>query len=179
MKESDWFKKAVDYVTEKGLMSGTSDKEFAPNLSTTRGIIVTTLWRLEGQPSAKAKANFTDVAEGEYYAEAVAWAAENNIVGGFGNGIFGPNDVITREQLASILYRYSKFKGYDTTQGGMSVCEFSDYSQLSNWAGESASWAVNAGLISGIGNSQLEPKVKATRGQVASILMHYCEDVAK
>ncbi|MGE4214159.1 MAG: S-layer homology domain-containing protein [Anaerotignaceae bacterium] len=179
VKDGDWFKKAVDYVTENGLMSGTSDKEFAPNLSTTRGMIVTILWRLEGQPSAKGKANFTDVADGEYYAEAVAWAAENDIVGGYGNGIFAPNDVITREQLASILYRYSKVKGYDTTQGGMAVKEFSDYSQLSSWAGESTSWAVNAGLISGTGNSQLDPKGSATRAQVASILMRYCEEVEK
>ncbi|MDD3569480.1 MAG: S-layer homology domain-containing protein [Lachnospiraceae bacterium] len=179
VKDGDWFKKAVEYVTEKGLMSGVSEKEFAPNLSTTRGMIVTILWRLEGQPSAKAKASFKDVADGEYYAEAVAWAAENNIVGGYGNGIFAPNDVITREQLASILYRYSKFKGYDTTKGGMAVREFSNYSKLSSWAGEPTAWAVNAGLISGTGNSQLDPQGSATRGQAASILMRYCEEIAK
>ncbi|MDD3569878.1 MAG: S-layer homology domain-containing protein, partial [Lachnospiraceae bacterium] len=179
VKDGDWFKKAVDYVTENGLMSGTSEQEFAPNLSTTRGMIVTILWRLEGQPKATTKSSFTDVADGEYYAEAVAWAAENNIVGGYGNGIFAPNDVITREQLASILYRYSKFKGYDTTQGGMAVREFSDYSKLSSWATESTAWAVNAGLISGTGNSQLDPQGSATRGQAASILMRYCEEVAK
>ena len=179
VKDSDWFKKAVDYVTEKGLMSGIGEGKFAPTISTDRGMIVTILWRLEGQPSATAKASFTDVAQGEYYAEAVAWAAENKIVEGYGNGMFGPKDTITREQMASILYRYSKFKGYDTTQGGMAVREFSDYSKISGWALEDVTWAVNANLLSGVNESQLDPNGKATRAQVASILMRYCEDVAK
>ncbi|MEA5083356.1 MAG: S-layer homology domain-containing protein [Lachnospiraceae bacterium] len=179
VKNSDWFKEAVDYVTENGLMSGVGEGKFGPNISTDRGMIVTILWRLEGQPSATTKSSFTDVADGEYYAEAVAWAAENKIVEGYGNGLFGPKDTITREQMASILYRYSKFKGYDITQGGMAVREFSDYSNISPWALESVTWAVNAGLISGVNESQLDPRGKATRAQVASILMRYCEDVAK
>lgn len=179
VKDSDWFKEAVDYVTQKGLMSGTGEGKFAPNISTDRGMIVTILWRLEGQPSATTKPSFTDVVKGEYYAEAVAWAAENKIVEGYGNGVFGPKDTITREQMASILYRYSRFKGYDTTQGGMAVREFSDYSKISGWALESVTWAVNANLISGVNESQLDPNGKATRAQVASILMRYCEDIAE
>lgn len=179
VKDSDWFKEAVDYVTQNGLMAGVGEGKFAPTISTDRGMIVTILWRIEGQPSATAKASFTDVAQGEYYAEAVAWAAENKIVEGYGNGLFGPKDTITREQMASILYRYSKFKDYDTTQRGMAVSEFSDYSSISSWALESVTWAVNADLLSGVNESQLDPNGKATRAQVASILMRYCEDVAK
>ncbi|MGE4214960.1 MAG: S-layer homology domain-containing protein, partial [Anaerotignaceae bacterium] len=179
VKNSDWFKEAVDYVSEKGFMSGISEEEFGPYISTDRGMIVTILWRLEGQPSATAKASFTDVADGEYYTDAVAWAAENKIVEGYGNGLFGPKDTITREQMASILYRYSKFKGYDTTQSGMAVGEFSDYSNISGWALESVTWAVNADLLSGVNDSQLDPRGFATRAQVASILMRYCEDMVQ
>jgi len=179
VKDSDWFKTAVDYVTEKGLMAGTGDGEFGPYISTDRGMIVTILWRLEGQPSATAESSFTDVAQGEYYTDAVAWAAENKIVEGYGNGIFGPKDTITREQMAAILYRYSKFKNYDTTQGGMAVREFSDYGKISDWALESVGWAVNSDLISGVGCSQLDPCGSATRAQVASILMRYCENIVK
>ncbi|HCT65749.1 MAG TPA: hypothetical protein DIC60_10870 [Lachnospiraceae bacterium] len=179
VKDSDWFKTAVDYVTEKGLMAGTGDGEFGPYISTDRGMIVTIFWRLEGEPSATAKSSFTDVAEGEYYTDAVAWAAENKIVEGYGNGIFGPKDTITREQMAAILYRYSKFKNYDTTQGGMAVREFSDYGKISDWALESVGWAVNSDLLSGVGYSQLDPCGFATRAQVASILMRYCEKIVK
>jgi len=119
------------------------------------------------------------VAQGEYYSDAVAWVAENKIVEGYGNGLFGPKDTITREQMAAILYRYSKFKDYDTTQGGMVVREFSDYSQIAGWVLESVTWSVNVDLLPGVNDSKLDPRGKATRAQVASILMPYCEDISK
>jgi hypothetical protein len=179
VKDSDWFKAAVDYVTEEGLMQEIGDGEFGPYISTDRGMIITILWRLEGQPSASANVDFTDVAQGQYYTDAASWGAENEIIKGYGNGEFGPEDTITREQMAAILYRYSNFKNYDTTQGGMAVREFSDYSQISDWALQSVTWAVNTGLISGKDNGMLDTRGDATRAQVAMILMRYDEDVAQ
>jgi hypothetical protein len=178
VKDSDWFKKAADYVSENGLMKGISDNAFGPNINATRGMIVAILWRLEGEPDVTSTV-FTDVDQGDYYAKAVAWASKNKIVEGFGDGRFGPEDSITREQLAAILYRYAKFKGYDTTQGGMAVREFSDYGKISDWALESVAWAVNNDLLSGVGDNQLDPSGLATRAQVASILMRYCENIKK
>jgi hypothetical protein len=177
--DSDWFKEAVDYVTEMGLMMGTGENKFAPYISTNRGMIVTILWRLEGQPSATDYADFTDVDEDQYYTDAVAWGAENGIIEGYGNGEFGPEDTITREQMAAILYRYSQFKGYDITQGGMSVGEFSDYEEISDWAFQSMTWAVNTSLISGTDNLVLDPQGEATRAQIATILMRFSENITE
>lgn len=114
---NDWFASAVDYVTGKGMMNGTADNTFSPKANTTRGMVVTVLYRLENQPSTSA-ASFTDVASGAYYANAVAWANANGIVSGYGSGKFGPNDKVTREQLAAILYRYAQYKKYDVSVGG-------------------------------------------------------------
>lgn len=113
---NDWFASAVDYVTGKGMMNGTADNTFSPKANTTRGMVVTVLYRLENQPSTSA-ASFTDVASGAYYANAVAWANANGIVSGYGSGKFGPNDKVTREQLAAILYRYAQYKKYDVSVG--------------------------------------------------------------
>lgn len=179
VKEKDWFKSAVDYVTGKGLMNGTKDDKFDPYISTDRGMIVTILWRMENKPQVSANAGFADVKEGIYYTKAVDWAVENAIVKGYGNGNFGPEDTITREQMAAILYRYSQFKKYDTTQGGMAVREFPDSKEISSWAMESMTWAVNAGMISGKENHMLDPRGNATRAEAASILMRYCQNVAK
>jgi hypothetical protein len=179
VKDSDWFKSAVDYVTEEGLMQGTSDGIFGPYISTDRGMIVTILWRLEGKQSSSGKVDFTDVAQDQYYTDAVEWGAENEIVKGYGNGEFGPEDTITREQMAAILYRYSNYKNYDTTQGGMAVREFSDYSQISDWALQSVTWAVNTGLVSGNDDGRLDPCGDATRAQLAMILMRYNDNIAK
>ncbi|GMQ61982.1 S-layer homology domain-containing protein [Vallitalea maricola] len=179
VKDSSWFKEAVDFVTEKGLMTGTGNGKFSPFLSTDRGMIVIILWRLEGRPEASSDACFSDVTEGKYYADAVNWGAENDIVKGYGNGNFGPTDTITREQMAAILYRYSQFKGYDTTQGDMPVREFSDYDMISAWALESVTWSVNAKLMSGKDNNVIDARGEATRAEVATILMHFCQNVTK
>lgn len=179
IKDRDWFKDAVDYVTNEGLMSGMGNNEFGPYINTDRGMIVTILWRLEGQPEASSDAGFSDVTDGKYYDDAVNWGAENDIVEGYGNGNFGPTDTITREQMAAILYRYSQFKGYDTTQGGMAVREFSDYDMISAWALESVTWSVNTKLMSGKGNNVIDARGKATRAEVATILMNFCKNVTK
>ncbi|WMJ77506.1 S-layer homology domain-containing protein [Sedimentibacter sp. MB35-C1] len=179
VKDSDWFKDAVYYVTNEGLMSGMGNDEFGPYINTDRGMIVTILWRLEGQPEASSDASFSDVTEGKYYEDAVNWGVENDIVKGYGNGNFGPTDTITREQMAAILYRYSQFKGYDTTQGGMAVQKFSDYDMISDWALESVTWSVNAKLMSGKDNNVIDARGEATRAEVATILMHFCQNVSR
>ena len=176
VKEADWFYDAVQYVYENGMMSGTGTSTFSPDTTTTRGMIVTILHRMEGTPSAAGE-EFTDVPAGQYYSNAVAWASANGIISGYGNGIFGPNDTITREQMATILYRYAQFKGYETKTTG-DISTFADGSQVSSYAVEAMNWAVGSGLISGVGNNTLAPKGSATRAQVAVILMRFCNSVA-
>ena len=158
-------------------MSGVSDREFAPGSTLTRAMVAQMLYSLEGKPAA-GRADFADVAEGAWYADAISWAAGEGIVSGYGD-TFGPNDPITREQLALILYGYAQMKEYDTTQGGMSIREFSDYTSISGWALEGLDWAVNAGLLSGKGNNTLVPTAGATRAEVAQIFMMFCQEVAK
>lgn len=176
VKEKDWFYDAVQYVYENGMMNGTGSTTFSPDTTTTRGMIVTILHRMEGTPSVTGK-GFTDVSDGKYYSAAVAWASANGIVDGYGNGAFGPNDTITREQLATILYRYVQYKGYDTEITG-DVSVFADGSQVSSYAVEAMNWAVSSGLISGVGDNTLAPKGSATRAQVAVILMRFCQNIA-
>ena len=175
---SAWYCDAVEYVYENGLMSGVSSGWFAPNDTLTRAMLVQTLYAMEGRPAA-ASAGFADVASGDWYASAVNWAAANGVVSGVSETGFGPNNALTREQLALILYRFAQYKGYDTTQGGMAIREFADYGSISSWAAEAMGWAVNAGLISGVGGNQIAPTGTATRAQVAQILMNFCENVAR
>ena len=176
---ASWYSTAVDYATKKGLMSGTGNNEFSPELNTTRGMIVTILHNLEGKPSA-VKGAFSDVLDTAYYANAVAWAGENSIVTGYGDGKFGPNDVITREQLATILYKYANYKGYGTKASENSnVANFSDAKAVSDYAISAFNWACGEKLINGMGDNSLNPKGNATRAQVATILMHFCEKYAK
>ena len=175
VKKNDWYYEAVEYVANKGLMNGTGNDEFTPNANTTRGMIVTILYRLEGSPEV-SMSTFTDVANTEYYAKAVAWAEKNGIVNGYGEGKFGPNDVITREQLAAIMYRYSNYKKYNTSVGeDTNILSYNDISELSEYAVSSMQWACGAGLVNGIGDGKLAPKGNATRAQLATILMRYCE----
>lgn len=172
---NDWFASAVDYVTGKGMMNGTADNTFSPKANTTRGMVVTVLYRLENQPSTSA-ASFTDVASGAYYANAVAWANANGIVSGYGSGKFGPNDKVTREQLAAILYRYAQYKKYDVS-GANSLDGYTDAQSVSSYAVPALQWANAAGVITGKSGSKLDPKGNATRAEVAAMLMRFCENV--
>ena len=172
---NDWFASAVDYVTGKGMMNGTADNTFSPKANTTRGMIVTVLYRLENQPSTSA-ASFTDVASGAYYANAVAWANANGIVSGYGSGKFGPNDKVTREQLAAILYRYAQYKKYDVS-GANSLDGYTDAQSVSSYAVPALQWANAAGVVTGKSGSKLDPKGNATRAEVAAMLMRFCENV--
>lgn len=177
VKKVDWFYDAIQFVYQNGIMSGTGTSTFDPDTTTTRGMIVTILHRLEGTPSVEGE-DFTDVAAGQYYSNAVAWASANDIIGGYGNGQFGPDDPITREQMATILYRYAQYKGYDVNITG-DIFTFSDGEQVSAYAVKAMNWAVGSGLISGVGNNTLAPTGSATRGQVAVLLLRFCNTVAQ
>lgn len=169
----DWFRDVVQYVYDEGLMTGTSATTFEPNTSTTRAMIVAILYRQEGGATA-ADAGFTDVAAGDWYADAVNWAASEGIVAGFEDGTFQPNAAITREQMASILYRYAAYKGRDVS----ARTELSGYSDApSPWAESVMQWAVAEGLLNGVSDDQLQPQGQATRAQVAAILQRFLENV--
>ena len=170
----DWYYDAVAYVYENGLMTGTSGTLFSPNATTTRAMIVTILYRLEGSPVANGSAGFTDVAYGTWYTAAVNWAAANEIVTGYGSGKFGPMDPITREQMAAILFRYADFKGMDTTARA-DLSGYTDAGDISAYAVEAMSWANAEGFITGTTATTLKPQGSATRAQVATILTRYAQ----
>ncbi len=174
---TQWYHEGVDYVIANGMMNGTGTNIFEPNATTTRGMIVTILYRLEKEPAA-GTSPFTDVDATQWYAKAVAWAAANGVVNGTSPTTFNPNDPITREQMAAILYRYASFKGYDVTQKA-DLAGFTDAAQISDYAKDPMAWANKAGLIGGVSATTLQPQGSATRAQVATILMRFCENVAK
>lgn len=176
--EDDWFFEGVKYNFNNNLMKGTSDSWFEPYLDTTRGMIVTILHRVEGEPEVEL-ADFADVEDGMWYTAGVAWGQAADIALGVEDGTnFLPTVDVTREQMAAFLYRYAQYKGYDVTASG-ELDDFSDGGDTSDWAAESVRWAVGAGLIEGKGNHILDPKSTATRGEVALILMRFCENFMK
>lgn len=177
VNEGDWFYAPVAYVYENGLMNGTSATTFAPNEATSRGMLVTMLWRLEGQPAAQ-KASFSDISVDDYYATAVAWANENGIVTGVDEAIFAPKSAITREQFAAIMYRYAQYKGMDTSAHA-DLSSYTDNTSISAYAREALSWANATGLINGMSTTELAPQAQATRAQTVAILWRWCEDVRK
>ena len=155
-------------------MDGTGAYRFAPNAQLTRAMIVTILYRMEGSPAVSGASVFTDVDSGMWYGKAVAWAAANGIVNGYGSGRFGPNDPVTREQLAAILYRYTAYRKASTTVNGDNLASFTDLNTVSGYALESMNWAVGNSLLKGA-NGKLDPKANATRAQVAAIIHRYLE----
>ena len=177
VKETDWFYNSVKYAFENSLMTGTSTDIFNPLLDTSRAMIVTILHRLGKTPNAPANI-FADVDEGTWYTDAVSWAAANGIVKGYGGGLFGPTDSVTREQLACILYNYARYAGYDVSQSA-ELTGFIDGGSTSDWAVEAMQWAVGSGLIRGKGNNLLDPTGPATRAEVAAILERFIEGNAK
>lgn len=176
IKESHWFYEAVRFVSANKLMQGTKETAFDPKGKTTRGMIVTTLWRMENQPKAVKEITFTDVKRGEYYHDAVAWAAEKGIVSGYAAEKFGPEDSITREQLAVILHNYAASKGYKTSTAG-DLSAFSDAGAIHKWGKEAIAWANGESLINGTGNNLLDPAGTAERSQVAAILQRFVENI--
>lgn len=162
-----WFKSAVDFVTARNLFSGISSQSFAPNQPMNRGMLATVLYRLAGEPPVSGAISFGDVPADQYYANAVAWAAQNGIVSGIDANRFSPNTAITREQLATILYRYA---GSPTVSTGLD--RFTDASMVSDYAVAPMQWATERGIISGRGNNTLDPKGTASRAEVAQMLMN-------
>lgn len=171
-KDRDWFYDQVEYVYRNGLMKGTGNGKFSPQLTTSRGMIVQILYNLEGKPEVSGKSKFTDVSDGQWFADPVIWASENQIVKGYGDGSFQPNRPISRQEMAAILFRYAKYKEYDTSAwGDLSV--FPDLNELNqNYAAEPMYWAVGSQLITGM-SGKLNPKGNATRAQAATILMRF------
>ncbi|MDD4753006.1 MAG: S-layer homology domain-containing protein [Desulfitobacteriaceae bacterium] len=174
----DWFASEIMWAYENGLIIGTSSTTFSPHDATTRGMIVTILYRLESAPAAAANP-FSDVEADKYYTDAVTWAAENGVVSGYGNGNFGPEDPVTREQLAVILFNYAKFKGYDVSVGeNTNIFSYEDAGKISEYAISAIQWACGAGILRGDG-AKLDPQGNATRAQVAAMLMRFVENVVK
>ena len=177
----DWFYRDVLFSYEKGLMSGMDAAAFAPYANTTRAQIAVIFYRMEGSPAVEGENSFTDVVRGSgtaWFYDAVTWAQQNGIMGGYDNSSFAPNDPITREQLAAIFYRYAQYKGYDTTQGGMAIREFGDYESISDYAMSAMAWAVNTGLVKGDSNL-LYPKGTATRAEIAALFHRFAENGMK
>lgn len=169
-----WYHKDTDYVLEKGLMNGVAESLFAPNESVTRAMLVTILHRLEGAPETESSDSFADVKPGAYYADAVKWARHNGIVNGITETLFAPNNKLTREQIAAILYRYAAYKGIVTAIEGDHL-GFSDADAISGYALEAMNWACGSGLINGRGNNTLAPRDGATRAEIAAILHRFIE----
>lgn len=170
----DWFYPDVMYVYANGLMLGTGGNRFNPHGTATRAMMATVLWRMAGSPAPKTQASFTDTAAGQWYSDAVAWTAENGIFGGYGNGKFGTNDPITREQLATILYRFAAYCGDDMSASG-DLTHFPDANRISTFAKQAMHWAVGAGLINGKGDGSLDPLGTASRAEIAALLHRFCE----
>ena len=174
ISEKDWFYGDVMFVYENGLMLGTSKTLFSPHGTATRGMMATILWRMEGSPAPKGKNSFTDVEAGKWYADAITWTAENGIFAGYGKDKFGPDDPITREQLAAIFYRYADYKGYDLTVKG-NLDKFKDADKITDYAKTAMQWAVGSGLVKGKSCNLLDPQGTATRAEIAAMLHRFIE----
>ena len=176
--EGDWFYDAVVYAYQNELMDGVGGNRFAPNSETTRAQLVTILYRLEGEPAVSGDLPFTDVESGTWYTDAILWAAQNNIVNGVSDTEFAPGDDLTRQQLVTILYRYAEAKGYDVSASA-DLSGYPDADQVQDYAQPAMAWAVAENIIQGMEDGTLKPAGNASRAQIATILMRFCEDVAQ
>ena len=172
--ENMWYSDAVRFVTAEGIMRGISDTTFSPYGTMSRAMIATTLYRLAGEPAVAFASVFHDVSEGAWFSDAVIWASNNQIVNGVGGGRFAPDDHVTREQIATLLFRFAAFLGMDVNvPGHVDLSQYNDRSQISTWALESMTWAVYRGLIMGYNRTTLAPRNTATRAQCAMILYRF------
>lgn len=173
---AEWYHDGVHYCVENGLMQGTSETTFAPSLTTSRVMIATILWRLSGSPKAKTGVSIPDCEANSWYSAAVAWASEMGVVKGYGSGNFGPNDPITREQMAVMLWRYAQSKDLDVSVGeDTNILSYKDFAEISEWAVEALQWAAGSGVMNGKDGGGLDPQGLASRAEVATMLMRYCE----
>ena len=175
--DDGWYRDDIVFVYENDLMDGVGGGLFAPDMTISRGMFVTVLWRMSGEPATLASSRFADVAPGSYYEQAVAWAAENNIVNGYTNGTFRPDSSITRQQMAAVLYRYTQYMGYDVSVGeDTNILSYGDVLEVSEYAYPALQWACGVGLVNGI-DGNLVPAGNATRAEAAAILHRFCETV--
>lgn len=180
----EWYHDGVHYCIENGLMNGLPENLFDPAGATTRAQIVTILWRLEGQPLVAVAEGFNDVSDSDWYNNAVRWASANGIAEGYGDGIFAPNDVVTREQMVTILWRYAMYKGFDVSVGvETNILSYGDAFDIAHYAIPAMQWACGAGLVTGIadenGGMILDPQGATTRAQMATLLMRFCVEIEK
>jgi len=172
--EEAWYFEGVSWASSNGIMTGVGDGKFDPTGVTSRAMLVTMLWRMEGEPETEYNMTFADVPDGTWYTKAVRWAAANGIVGGYSAEQFGPSDSVSREQLATILWRYASYMGADMSAGeAFNLGIFVDAEYISGWAWDAMRWAAGVGLINGVGNERISPETDASRAQVATILMRY------
>ena len=173
-----WAKDEIEFVCARGLFAGTSETTFSPNQKMDRSMLVTTLYRLDGQPTVSGEMAFPDVAEGKWYHDAVLWAAQHGIVKGTDAGLFEPTRSITREEMVVILYNYAEYKGYDVKQRA-DLKQFADQKQIGSWAAASMQWAVAEELLHGRTETEIAPKGETTRAEVAAILMRFVQNIQK
>jgi hypothetical protein len=176
-----WYHDGVHFCVENGYMQGVSDTKFDPSGTLSRGMIVTMLWRMDGQKYPNYYMTFKDVPASEWYTEAVRWAAAEKIVSGYDAEHFGPNDPVTREQLATMLYNYAKYKGQGFTGDWMFLLDFVDRADISSWANEAVHWCSMKGIVNGKtenGSKVFDPQGKATRAEAASMVQRFCEAVS-
>lgn len=164
-----WYAGAVAYVRDNGLMSGTAPTAFSPEGTMTRAMLAAVLYRMENTPAVSGTDAFTDTAEGDWYSDAVLWVSQEGLIGGYGNGLFGVNDPVTREQIATILWRYAGSPAADRAS------DFADESDISAYAADAVDWARVNGVINGKGNNRFDPQGNATRAEVATVLMNYLQ----
>ena len=174
--DTDWFYDAVRFVTEGGLMNGTGDDKFSPGIAMSRAMLVTVLYRLEGSPAVSGTIPFSDTKSNQWYSNAILWASQNDIVTGYGNGTFGLNHPVTREQAMTILYRYAKAKGLDVNESA-DLPKFDDMGDISDWALEAMKWAVDAGIVEGRAGNRVAPGDTSNRAEVATIFKRYIENL--
>ena len=177
LDSSAWYHDYTDYVIENGLMIGYEDGTFRPGDKLNRAMLLQILYNLEGRPAVTGKVSYTDTKDNTWYADAIVWGTENSIINGYGNGQFGPGDPVTREQMATILYRYSAMKGYSLTEGNYN--HFSDKDTVSGYAQAAMRWAVGNGLLSGMGDGTLCPQNHTLRAEFAAMFQRFCEVIAK
>lgn len=170
-----WYHPYTDYVLWAGYMQGYSNTVFKPEDTLSRAMLAQILYNMEGQPAVSGKDSFTDTGDNNWYTKAITWASQNGIVNGYGDGLFGPEDPVTREQMVTMFYRYAKAKGYDLTEG--SLAGFTDGGQVSEFAQNAMKWAVGKGLIIGTGNDMLEPRGQSNRAEAATVITRFVEKI--
>lgn len=175
VKPGDWFYDEVMDMVDMGYVNGVSDDLFAPNLNLSRAMLVTILYRMDGEDAVTGTGTFTDVVKGSWYEKAVNWAAANGVVQGYDDKHFGPNDSVTRQQMATILWRYAKYKGLSVAANGTTMPDFEDRGQIASWAGEAVSWAYSCGIMTGRSATRLDPNGSASRAEAAAMLYRFLQ----